>query len=99
VRVLEQLAEERGLPAAIRVDHGPEFVCDAVRRWCEQKNLELDYIEPGKPMQNAYASDCTPFERSGMTEVAGRRSDSFVPWAFRGISAPGGSYRCSGLSV
>jgi putative transposase len=26
VRVLEQLAEERGLPAAIRVDHGPEFV-------------------------------------------------------------------------
>jgi putative transposase len=54
VRVLEQLAEERGLPAAIRVDHGPEFVCDAVRRWCEQKNLELDYIEPGKPMQNGH---------------------------------------------
>jgi putative transposase len=54
VRVLEQLAEERGSPAAIRVDHGPEFVCDAVRRWCEQKNLELDYIEPGKPMQNGH---------------------------------------------
>ena len=52
VRVLEQLAEERGLPAAIRVDHGPEFVCDAVRRWCEQKNLEIDYIEPGSPWEN-----------------------------------------------
>jgi putative transposase len=32
LRALEQLAEERGLPDAIRVDHGPEFVCDTVRR-------------------------------------------------------------------
>jgi putative transposase len=54
LRVLEQLADERGLPEAICVDHGPEFVCHAVRRWCEQKKLELDYIEPGKPMQNGH---------------------------------------------
>lgn len=54
VRVLERLAEERGLPAAVRVDNGPEFVCDAVRRWCQQKKLQLDYIEPGKPMQNGH---------------------------------------------
>ena len=54
VRVLEQVADERGLPEAIRVDHGPEFVGDAVRRWCKQKKVELDYIEPGKPMQNGH---------------------------------------------
>lgn len=54
VRVLEQLAEERGLPDAIRVDHGPEFMCDAVRTWCEKKKVQLDYIEPGKPMQNGH---------------------------------------------
>jgi len=54
LRVLEQLAEERGLPDAIRVDHGPEFVCDAVRQWCQRKKVELDYIEPGKPMQNGH---------------------------------------------
>ena len=54
IRVLEQLAEERGLPDAIRVDHGPEFVCDAVRRWCERKKVHLDYIEPGRPMQNGH---------------------------------------------
>ena len=54
VRVLEQVAEERGLPDAIRVDHGPEFVCDAVRSWCKRKKVELDYIEPGKPMQNGH---------------------------------------------
>ncbi len=29
VRVLEQLADQRGVPAAIRVDHGPEFDCGA----------------------------------------------------------------------
>jgi putative transposase len=54
VRVLEQLAEERGLPAAIRVDHGPEFVCDAVRGWCKRRKVKLDYIQPGKPMQNGH---------------------------------------------
>lgn len=54
VRVLEQLAEERGLPQAIRVDNGPEFVCDAVRTWCERRKVLLDYIEPGKPMQNGH---------------------------------------------
>jgi putative transposase len=54
LRALEQLSEERGLPAAIRVDHGPEFVCEAVRRWCEQKKVQLDYIEPGRPMQNGH---------------------------------------------
>ena len=54
LRVLEQLAEERGLPSAIRVDHGPEFICDAMRRWCERKKVGLDYIEPGKPMQNGH---------------------------------------------
>jgi hypothetical protein len=34
--------------------YGPEFVCHAVHRWCEQNNVELDYIEPGKPMQNGH---------------------------------------------
>ena len=54
LRVLEQLAEERGLPEAIRVDNGPEFLCETVRRWCEQKHLHLDYIQPGRPMQNGH---------------------------------------------
>jgi putative transposase len=54
LRVLEQLAEDRGLPGAIRVDHGPEFICDAVRTWCAQRKVALDYIQPGKPMQNGH---------------------------------------------
>ena len=54
LRVLEHLADTRGLPEAIRVDHGPEFVCKAVRRWSERRNVRIDYIAPGKPMQNGH---------------------------------------------
>lgn len=53
-RVLERLAGQRGLPEAIRVDHGPEFVCHTLRRWCEQKRVRLDFIQPGRPMQNGH---------------------------------------------
>ncbi len=58
LQVLEQLADERGLPDTIRVDHGPEFMCDAVRRWCAQKNVELNYIEPGSPCRMG-TSNCS----------------------------------------
>ena len=54
VRVLEQLKAERGLPAVLRVDNGPEFLGDAFRRFCEENQIQIDYIEPGKPNQNAF---------------------------------------------
>jgi putative transposase len=54
IRVLEQLREGRGRPEEIRVDHGPEFVSRAMGAWCEQQNILLRFIEPGKPMQNGY---------------------------------------------
>jgi putative transposase len=54
VRVLDRMAEERGLPDAIRVDNGPEFISGVLRTWCEQRKVDLDYIEPGRPMQNGH---------------------------------------------
>jgi putative transposase len=51
IRVLDRLAEIRGLPEEIRVDRGPEFVCRALRSWCEHRQILLRYIEPGRPMQ------------------------------------------------
>ena len=54
IRVLERLAQTRGLPDEIHVDHGPEFVCRAVRSWCEKQRVLLRYIEPGRPMQNGH---------------------------------------------
>jgi len=54
IRVLQQLVEDRGRPQEIRVDHGPEFVSRAMGAWCEQQKILLRFIDPGKPMQNAY---------------------------------------------
>ena len=53
-RVLERLIEERGQPQAIRTDNGPEFTGKHLDDWAYQRQILLDPIEPGKPMQNAY---------------------------------------------
>ncbi len=54
IRVLDQLIAERSKPLAIRTDNGPEFISHKLQQWCEQNNIKLQYIQPGKPMQNAY---------------------------------------------
>lgn len=54
VRVLERLKDLRGLPAAIRMDNGPEFISKAVDEWAFNNHIKLDFIDPGKPSQNAY---------------------------------------------
>ena len=53
VRVLEAVAGERGYPPAIQVDNGPEFLSRVVDQWAFEHGVELHFIEPGKPTQNA----------------------------------------------
>jgi putative transposase len=53
-RVLDRIASERGLPEAIVVDNGPEFRGRALAAWCEERRVRLEFIRPGKPVQNAY---------------------------------------------
>lgn len=52
-RTLDQIALERGLPKAIKVDNGPEFTSKALDQWAYQKGVTLDFIRPGKPIENA----------------------------------------------
>ena len=54
VRVLEQLRERRGAPAAIQVDNGTEFTSRVVDQWAHQHQVALHFIERGKPTQNAF---------------------------------------------
>jgi putative transposase len=55
VVALEGLFEERGEPAFIRSDNGPEFIAEAVKRWLAASGVKTLYIEPGSPWENAYA--------------------------------------------
>lgn len=54
VRVLERLKEERGLPKQIRVDNGPELIAAEFYDWCESHDIDVVYIQPGKPQQNGF---------------------------------------------
>jgi putative transposase len=54
IRALDQIIEWRGRPKAIRCDNGPEHLSGALQEWSTRKNIRIDYIQPGKPQQNAY---------------------------------------------
>lgn len=54
-RVLDRLALERGLPEIITVDNGPEFSGKALDQWAYHRGVKLNFIRPGKPIENAYA--------------------------------------------
>ncbi|MBA7708556.1 IS3 family transposase ISDet2 [subsurface metagenome] len=54
VAVLEKLAEIRGLPEVITIDNGPEFAGSALDEWAYRKGVKLNFIRPGKPIDNAY---------------------------------------------
>ncbi len=54
VRVLGRLAHDRGLPESIMMDNGTEFTSKAMLKWSQEAEVQLSFIEPGKPMQNGY---------------------------------------------
>jgi putative transposase len=51
---LEKVIESRGKPDRILSDNGTEFTNTAVLKWCQEKEIRSDYIQPGKPYQNGY---------------------------------------------
>jgi len=54
VRVLSRLAQGRALPESIMMDNGTEFTSKAMLKWSQEAEVQLCFIEPGKPMQNGY---------------------------------------------
>jgi len=55
VDVLDRLAEMRGLPEVITMDNGPEFASRTLDEWAYRRGVKLNFIRPGKPVENAYA--------------------------------------------
>lgn len=66
IRVLEQLIEVNGKPSAFRCDNGPEFTSQLFMDWCRERDIEILYIQPGKPDQNAFIER---FNRTYRNEV------------------------------
>ena len=51
---IDQQAIMHGYPGSIRVDNGPEFTGKHFQQWAQQRGIHIDYIEPGKPTDNAF---------------------------------------------
>ena len=69
VRVFEQLKRDHGLPQVVRTDNGPEFLGEAFTAWAKGSGVAIQYIQPGKPNQNAYIER---FNRTFREEVLDR---------------------------
>lgn len=66
VRVLERTAAWRGYPDKMRMDNGPELIATALADWAEEHDVELEFIQPGKPTQNSFVER---FNRTYRDEV------------------------------
>jgi putative transposase len=54
-RFLNEAIKKYGTPKAITCDNGPEFRSKHFQKWAAKKRIDLQYIQPGKPTQNAFA--------------------------------------------
>ena len=66
VRALDRAAAWRGYPKKLRVDNGPELTCVRLADWADDNDVELEFTEPGRPMQNGFVER---FNRTYRTEV------------------------------
>ena len=53
-RTLDRIAAERGYPRKLRLDNGPELISVMLADWAEEHGVTLEFIKPGKPMQNGF---------------------------------------------
>ncbi len=54
IQVLQRCIELHGKPNIVRLDNGPEFISSRLAHWAGQQAITLQFIQPGKPTQNAY---------------------------------------------
>jgi putative transposase len=54
IRTLERVILDRGKPNIIRTDNGPEFTSKDLELWARDHEIQIQFIQPGRPMQNGY---------------------------------------------
>jgi putative transposase len=53
-QALEPIVRQRGAPRSITVDNGGEFASRAMDAWAYRHGIQLDFIRPGKPVENGF---------------------------------------------
>jgi putative transposase len=74
VRLLQQLICWHGTPKQSTLDNGPEFTAQALDVWAYAHGVTLDFIAPGKPMQNGYLESCNGKVRDECLDIHWFRS-------------------------
>ena len=69
IRVLERIAAWRGYPSKLRMDNGPEFIALATADWADEHDVELEFIQPGRPMQNGFVERFNRSYREGVLDM------------------------------
>ena len=61
IRIFKRVQAEHGLPKVLRTDNGPEFLGEVFANWTKAVGMAIQYVQPGKPIQNAYVErfNCT----------------------------------------
>ena len=59
IRALNQIISWRGKPQVIRCDNGPENISTTIQNWAKEWGIGFEYIQPGKPQQNAMSNGAT----------------------------------------
>lgn len=54
IQTLDRLVALRGAPAYLRFDNGPEFIANVITEWAASEGIDLVFIDPGSPWQNAW---------------------------------------------
>lgn len=66
VRMLDRIVANSGYPLKMRMDNGQELVSLVLAQWAEEPGVQLEFIKPGKPTQNAFIER---FNRTYRTEI------------------------------
>ena len=69
IRALDRVAAWRGYPGKLRMDNGPEFIATALADWAQGKRITLDFIQPGRPMQNGFIERFNGSYRRGVLDM------------------------------
>lgn len=80
IRVLNRIIDRQGKPLRIRVDNGPEFTSAAFTFWAKEQGIQIQYIQPGKPMQNGFIERFNRIYRESILDAYAFFDLSEVRW-------------------